>query len=370
MEHTYICVRCGTEFQSRRADKKYCTRACYFASRNKAVTRLCEICGVEFTTPYRFRTVRTCSSKCNGTRISQTSRKREVKQCLACGCDFEVTQSHKNERKYCSYECFLHTRKSHQSDVILTCEGCKHQFSVSFTKSHQRFCSHSCAGMGENNSMFGKPGSMTGKPAWNRGLTTKTDDRVCALGRKISVLTKKQFQSGRRSHVGSKNPNHGHTADTLTPEKRRHFSEAAIRRVLAGQSGYKTGHVTGTYDAAKSMPVRFKSSWELAAMMWWDLQSFIDTYEYEPEIIILSDGRRAIPDFLLHHHDGSNEFVEIKPTQIQQLPSVHEKLCLVREALKSKGYTYRLMGDDVIKPMIAILGEAYVNAINGYKSGE
>ena|SRR3990167_1716735 len=370
MEHTYVCLRCNVSFQSRRFDKKFCTRACYFASKtDKAVTRQCEICGAEFTTPYRFRTVRTCSKKCNSIRASNTSKTREIKRCLACDHDFEVVQSYKDKAKYCSYTCFLSTRKTRQSDISLVCEGCKQQFVVPFTKNDRRFCSKSCASSGVNNPMFGKPGLRLGKPSWNRGLTAKTDERVRNLGKKISDYSKEQFKIGARSNAGQKNPNYGNVADTLTPEKRKHFSEAAIKRVLAGQSGYKTGHVTGVYHAIKSSsPVKFKSSWELAAMMYWDLDTSVKSYEYEPSIVELSDGRRAVPDFLLCWVDDRKEFIEIKPTQIQRLPSVSEKLRLVSEAIESQGFTYRLLGDDVIKPMIVRLGKAYVDEVDNYKN--
>lgn len=372
MEYTKICVRCKVTFLTRKQDKKYCARACYFASKSDmSVTRQCEICDKEFTTPYRFRAVRTCGSKCNGVRISRSQRTREVKQCLACHKDYEAVQSYKEHAKYCSYACFLSTRKTQQPDVTLICEGCEQQFIVPFTKNNRRFCSKSCANTGENNSMFGKVSPRTGKPAWNRGLTAKTDERVRALGEKISIRSKEQFKNGERSNASSKNPNYGNTSDTLTSEKRRHFSEAAIKRVLDGVSGFKTGHVTGVYQSIKSsMPIRFKSSWELAAMMWWDLDSTVLHYAYEPEIIELADGRRAIPDFWVNYVNNHSEFIEIKPTLIQRLPAVSEKLRLVYEALESKGITYRLMGDDQIKPMIIKLGKAYIDAIDGYKSGK
>jgi hypothetical protein len=216
--------------------------------------------------------------------------------------------------------------------------------------------------------MFGKPSPLAGRPAWNKGLTAKTDDRLFALGQKISRTAKEQFASGVRSNVGNCNPNYGNTTDTLDDEKRRNFSEAAIKRVLLGQSGYKTGHVTGVYTSQKcSVPVKFKSSWELAAMMWWDCQDEVLSYEYEPIVVTLVDQRRAIPDFLVKYRT-CGELIEIKPTSIQILPTVRDKLVMVNEAVTSLGYVYRLLGDDTIHQMIEELGDKYTNAVNVYKS--
>lgn len=172
---------------------------------------------------------------------------------------------------------------------------------------------------------------------------------------------------GQCSHVGNRNPNYGNTSDTLTPEKRRKFSEAAIKRVLAGVSGYKTGHVTGIYECKKSnSPVHFKSSWELAAMMWWDTQDAIKSYEYEPLILQLSDGRAAIPDFRVIYVDGITKFFEIKPTAIQQLESVKTKLNMIRDELCIKGFEYVLLGNAEIRTMIVEVGDKFNDALKRY----
>ncbi len=369
MVRNYFCKRCSAVFQSHKKDKQYCSHAC-FAQRFESITKTCPTCDSSFTVAYRFRGQKTCGGECAKTAISKTLTTRVTKQCLACGGSYEATQAHKDNAKYCSYKCFLSTRKTQQSDVVKTCEGCKQEFSVPFTRSEQRFCGKSCANTGENNSMFGKPGSMTGRSAWNRGLTTSTDDRLLALGERIASVNSAAFASGERSHLGDKNPNYGHTSDTLTVEQRRRYSEAAMKRVLAGVSGYKTGHLTGTYIGIKAVsPVKFKSSWELAAMMWWDRYAQVKHYEYEPRVVELVDGRRALPDFRVTYVNGTAEYFEVKPTSIQSLVSVKEKLDLVRRALELEGQQYTLLGDVEIKFMMKEVGSEFNDAIKCYQSG-
>ena len=137
---------------------------------------------------------------------------------------------------------------------------------------------------------------------------------------------------------------------------------------MKGVSGYKTGHLTGVYDSKKcSKQIKFKSSWELAAMMWWDKRDDIISYDYEPQVLELPDGRRAIPDFRINNSNGDTKIVEIKPTQIQNLKSVKEKLNVIKETLNKVGVEYELLGDHEIKLMIKNLGEVFKNEVKRHK---
>jgi len=160
------------------------------------------------------------------------------------------------------------------------------------------------------------------------------------------------------------------TKELTTQEQREKYSKAAIEKVIKRVAGHKAEHLNGTYDCKKSSPIKFKSSWELAAMMWWDSCEEVLSYQYEPEIFRLKDGRRAIPDFKVEYVNGIVKIFEIKPTQIQQLESVKEKLNLVKEALNSFGISYELLGDKEIKLMIKDLGENFKNEIERHKSGK
>lgn len=368
-ESVYNCVNCMNEFSSKKK-KKFCRKECYFLFKKQTIEKFCFVCGVNFSVAYRFRNKKTCSIDCAKTSISKSLTTKIVKYCALCNTSFEVIKSSKDKSKYCSSDCFYKHRYNRDSKVVSrTCEGCGKDFEKEFIKRSIRFCSKSCATSKERNPMFGKVGTMTGKAAWNKGLTAKNDERLYKAGRKISKLQKKLFESGVVSKKGENNPMFGRTKDLLTFEQRERYSKAAIERVLRGVSGYKSGHLNGIYESKKcSKKIRFKSSWELAAMMWWDNCTAVDSYDYEPQVVELPDGRRAIPDFRVKYSDGTTKMFEIKPTKIQNLKSVKEKLDIVKQTLQNSGVNYELLGDVEIKSMIRELGEIFQNEIERHKN--
>jgi hypothetical protein len=372
MEHSFVCQTCKIIFGSHKKSKKYCSHTCY-AKRFADVTNVCLACHSEFVVAYRFRGQKTCGAKCAGLLKSQ-NHTREIKNCLVCTTQFEAVQSYKDKAKYCSYDCFLTTRATRQPDIAKICENCEIKFVVPFTKNVRRFCSKRCATSGEFNAFFGMIGSAHptfGLKAWNNGLSVETDVRLAKLGKKISVVSKEQFSTGARSHVGENNPMFGHTVDMLTPEQVENYSRAALKRVQDGVSGYKTGHLTGFYRSIKSGLIKFKSSWELAAMMWWDSCDNVVGFQYEPFSLILDDSRRAVPDFLVSFKDERSVLYEIKPTGIQNLTEVRRRLALAEKSANARGYAYFLLGDAEIKQtMISELGIKYEDAIKRYKSGK
>lgn len=371
MEHTLVCTRCKRSFVSKRSARKFCSKTCSFASRHhNDVVKRCEVCNVDFVVAYRFRAVKTCGPKCNAERISRSLTKRITKQCHACGNDFEVVPSYEASAKYCSYDCFLNTRDTRQPNVEKTCVHCKQLFVVPYTKREQQFCSRGCAKSGVNSPWYGKVGPMKGKQAWNRGLTAKTDKRLADLGAKVSDTLGTKFRNGELSHAGAANPNYGHTSDKLTSQQRSNYSRAAVNRVLSGVSGYKTGHLTGVHESPKSQsPVRFKSSWELATMMWWDRQRNVVSYAYEPRVFELADGRRAIPDFFVAFSDGTTTYVEIKPTAIQKLPVVAQRLAMTSACVAQEGHSYVTMGNQEIDSFKRELGKEFQDAVERHQGG-
>jgi hypothetical protein len=299
-------------------------------------------------------------------KIVDTSTK---KKCLACGNDFDVPKGSVDKTKFCSYDCFLSTRKTRQPPTVIICKNCKKEFSVNAGRSKTRqFCGKSCSNSGEFNAAYGKPGSMTGRSPWSKGLTKETDVRLELLGKKISKVIHDQFSLGCRTHSGKSNPNYGHTSETLTSEQRQRYSEAAVKRILAGVSGYKTKHITGIYDALKSAPVKFKSSWELVAMMWWDQCDDVFSYKYESKVFIIEGQRRVIPDFLLCYNNGMQVIIEIKPTALQNTPVISEKLEMTRIAVEKSGLKYELIGNETIDKMKKELGEKFIYEIKKYQS--
>jgi hypothetical protein len=291
MLHEYVCQTCHQPFKSPKKAKKFCSIKCS-ASRHGTVAKDCEICSKPFTVPYRFREVRTCGSECNGVRISRSLTKRVIKQCLACGKDFEVVPSYVESAKYCSYDpCFLSSRKTRQPDIEKVCEWCGEKFTVSFTKKDQRFCGYSCSNSGENNGMFGKPGPMTGKPAWSQGLTAKTDPRLRALGEKISMIVADKMVAG-----------------TWSPPS----------------TGFRGEHYTGVKNGGKTVYLR--SSYESVFARALDVDPDVLMWEYEPvRIPYVFEGsvHNYVPDFMVTPCSGSLTLVEVKP---ECLVDVHKNV--------------------------------------------
>ena len=280
---TIPCLTCSKEFTPRDATKKFCSVKCSSA-RHGTVTNQCTICDKSFTVAYRFRGTKTCSPECTKKSISRTLTTRETKQCLACGSDFAVVQSYKNRGKYCSKACCLSTRKTRQPDVTKTCERCKKEFVVKFTDSAQRFCGYSCANSGENNGMFGKPGPLTGRPAWSKGLTKETDPRLRALGEKISIIVADKIVSG-----------------TWSPPT----------------TGFKGEHYVGQKNGGAEAYLR--SSYESTYARMLDADSNVVAWDHEPlRIPYVYEGsiRNYVPDFLVTHVDGRKTLVEVKPDSL------------------------------------------------------
>lgn len=220
------------------------------------------------------------------------------------------------------------------------------------------------------NGMYGKRGAMTGKAAWSRGLNKQTSKILEKLGRKISLKLREKFQSGELSHAGTKNPMYGRKKNTMKHETIEKYRNAAIERIIKGVSGYKTGHVTGNYYSTKAdKMMKYKSSWELATMMVFDTDSDIISYDYEPEKILLSDGRSAIPDFVVKTKSGEIIYYEVKPSALQSLPNIFEKLTLTKNAIVSKGKKYILLGDNEIEKFKEKLGVEFDAAIKANQGG-
>ncbi len=286
MLYDYECLKCKTSFKSHKKGKKYCSHKC-FTSRFDAVTKTCETCKKDFIVRYRFRGQKTCGIECAKTAISKTLTTREVKQCLACGKDFEVVQSYKDKGKYCSYDCFLSTRNTRQPDVEKTCEFCKKQFTVAYIRHEQRFCGYSCANSGENNAFYGIP-FRKGLPAWNVGLTKQSDERLRLAGEKISVVITDKMVNGSWSPL---------------------------------TTGFKGEHYTGVKNGGKTVYLR--SSYESLYARMLDAYESVVSWEHEPmRIPYMFEGsvHNYVPDFLVTSRIGPQQLVEVKPALLIDTP--------------------------------------------------
>lgn len=365
------CSQCSAEFTTHKPDKQFCKQACYFASKKQDVTRPCAVCSKDFTTAYRFRGNKTCSEECRRIGQSRTTSTRVTLTCEVCGKQYERPELQAIGSKHCSKECYLSTCESRQPDVTKQCAQCGRDFTVVFYKRDQLFCSKSCAHTGENNGMFGKPSTLAGKLSWNHGKTAETDERLAALGQKISDGAKAAFAAGGRSNAGEKNPNFGRTRDTRTPEQLENYSKAAIDRIQRGVSGYtNVHHLTGIYSGKKcATPAHFRSSWELIMMLHWDNDSDVVSYEYEPIAFKIGPGKRAIPDFLVTFRDGRRQFFEIKPKKVQAEPAIAARLALTKSAVESMGVPYATICEDEIVKCKRQLGDSLDAEISKHKRG-
>ena len=285
MSHSATCSHCNTEFTSRKP-KKFCSQECYFASMKRDVEIDCAFCGKRFTKPYRFRDAKTCSRECFSGLMSRIVDTSVTKKCLACGVEFRVKQGDAHRAKYHSYECFLSTRKTRQQPVVVKCETCGKDFTVAFNRSTgRRFCGKSCANVGENNAMFGKPGTMTGKVPWLKGLTKQTDTRVRAMGEKMSTIIADKIINGEWTH----------------------------------STGFKGEHYVGKKNGGEETYLR--SSYESMYARMLDSDEAVESWRHEPfRIPYFFEGsmHNYVPDFSVRMTDGTNALVEVKPLMLTE----------------------------------------------------
>jgi hypothetical protein len=340
------CTQCHTKFESRK-DKKYCSRECYFHSKQKLPEeKACEWCEKQFFVTYGARAAQYCSKACSN---SGTKRSRVTNECKQCSKTFEVVTSLKGAQ-FCSLDC-KHTnmRNGEPKMITLTCEGCQKKFEKLYIHRKTRHCCSSCAQTGERNPMFGKTGelsSMFGKLSWNNGLTTKTDDRVANLGKKISVIIKKQFENGERSNIGENNPNYGKTVVDRTPAQLDNYSRAAVLRVTDGKScnhryaNYARGRFTSNKTGET---MTYRSSWELRVMKCLDADETVRHYVFESVVLRYGEHseKRYILDFDVYTHTGERTLIEVKPMQLTEDKKVAAKAVAAEAYAEKMGAEFR-----------------------------
>jgi len=104
-----VCEQCGGNFETERryvdrGDGRFCSTTCAGLAKRRRVQKICQVCGIEFTT-HPCRRGKVCSDAC-GRILSQTALDRE---CQNCGKMFTKVPSqfvyYKGAGKYCSREC-------------------------------------------------------------------------------------------------------------------------------------------------------------------------------------------------------------------------------------------------------------------------
>lgn len=108
---TMKCVTCSGLFEALRSKAEagranYCSGDCWHGRNKARMTRACECCGKEFTTPPSHAHVRTCSPEC-GYEIRNVANKKDKVElkCAHCSKTFFEHESHADGRKFCSIKC-------------------------------------------------------------------------------------------------------------------------------------------------------------------------------------------------------------------------------------------------------------------------
>lgn len=142
-----ICKVCGVEFEETKGAKnrKYCSPECYHKGKISKVSVVCDVCGVTYESiPSKLKLSANhyCSRAC--TRIGQAP-KIVKKPCEQCGVMMDM-DSHQvaHGQRFCSYECFVESRKEF---VTAVCQQCGKVFDThtSSIEGGAKFCSPECS---------------------------------------------------------------------------------------------------------------------------------------------------------------------------------------------------------------------------------
>lgn len=150
-----VCETCAVPFLShlseiRKGGGRYCSKACYGASRSKQIARTCERCGAGFTTtPWYIEhgAGRFCSMSCSSRGRARTPKTAlPTATCATCANDFAYRPSRNpSPPKFCSKACFGISRRT---KIERPCEVCGRAFNAipsEVAKGKGRMCSRACA---------------------------------------------------------------------------------------------------------------------------------------------------------------------------------------------------------------------------------
>ena len=141
---TKKCNECGEliHCMESKSTKKYCTRACYVAAKSKNnIIKKCRHCGHDFPSSKKSKHV-FCSRKCwdeHPRYKSPHNTTRVPKPCKQCG---ELMFRRQKDSKFCSKECQYESRRIPKIDLI--CTHCKKNYQVQHHRTDSKFCSKKC----------------------------------------------------------------------------------------------------------------------------------------------------------------------------------------------------------------------------------
>lgn len=140
------CKHCGKPFNSRVADRDYCSKDCAYEARRTLPDITCEECDTVFRPRYEGQTL--CSQACAGTkRLREFRRDTPEQTCPVCKSVFRPSRK---GQIYCSSGCSRSPavrameRQRAAAAVVrsITCDACGTQFKSK--REDARFCSSAC----------------------------------------------------------------------------------------------------------------------------------------------------------------------------------------------------------------------------------
>lgn len=313
-----------------------------------AIGNSCKTCGKKIETN-QYGTV--CSSKCK-TAALKDNPDNVKKNCQKCGADFFCTKRREHTTRFCSWEC-------RKSKTIKKCEECGREFAVtSLNHIKRRFCSVKCARGGEKSHFFGLKGELSyvyGQTPWTKGKSAKTDEKIAALGKKVSAKLKQKFKDGEMSNAGERNPMFG---KVWSKERKDRASLMIAEKISSGNWNTKhPRYICGYYQSNKmNKSFWYRSSLELRMMKCLDRDEQIKEYNYEPFSIKYNEIKRYIPDFLCEHTDGTKALIECKPTFQLEIEAVQLKSAAGRKMCEENGWEYKIYTLNDIKEYETKLG--------------
>lgn len=112
-----ICA-CGCrEFEPKRSDQSYFSRAC---RQHKPTRKTCEHCSCEFTTTRR-KDQRHCTDACKNRAACKRYRERQPKPCLRCaarGCKRTFVRTPRTAQVYCRPKCRIRATRQTQRAMV------------------------------------------------------------------------------------------------------------------------------------------------------------------------------------------------------------------------------------------------------------
>ncbi len=301
------CVLCQKEYIPKYKPQKYCSRHCSMLIRGK----------------------------------EKTLNKTLELSCGWCKKQFVRRKSAQGKSEsFCSIHCSQAFKRGHEEKYInKICSVCDVEFKCLYRKP-KRYCTKSCSRKGTNNPRYGKPGTMSGKMPWTKGLTKSSDERIAEIAKKVSQTHKQQFAYGIRNNAGCNNPNYGKTIKDRTPEQLLRYSEAAGKRILNGLI-----KIRGIYVSNKTgKTYKYRSSFEKRFILCLEKDSEVLHYDLEPFAITYVDkngrSRKYVPDFYICYKTGKKSLIEIKSDYTENVYNFSEKKKYALEWCKERNIDF------------------------------